>query len=56
MLSIHIHPIPDTPPSLGQVKTVDGRTVWRRRHYRVKRDQKPGTFRFSVRPGACLAL
>ncbi|EFN53021.1 hypothetical protein CHLNCDRAFT_26298, partial [Chlorella variabilis] len=31
-----------------QVKTVDGRTVWRRRHYRVKRDQKPGTFRFSV--------
>ncbi len=32
-----------------QVKTIDGRTVWRRRHYRVKRDRVPGTFRFSVR-------
>ncbi|KAL4444678.1 hypothetical protein ABPG77_002495 [Micractinium sp. CCAP 211/92] len=31
-----------------QVKTLDGRTVWRRRHYRVKRAAKPGTFRFSV--------
>lgn len=31
-----------------QVKTIDGRTVWRRRHYRVKRDRLPGTFRFSV--------
>lgn len=31
-----------------QVKTIDGRTVWRRRHYRVKRDRVPGTFRFSV--------
>lgn len=31
-----------------QVKTIDGRTVWRRRHYRVKRAAKPGTFRFSV--------
>lgn len=34
-----------------QVKTVDGRTVWRRRHYRVKRDARPATFRFSVRGG-----
>ncbi|KAI7835779.1 hypothetical protein COHA_010322 [Chlorella ohadii] len=31
-----------------QVKTIDGRTVWRRRHYRVKRDRVPGTLRFSV--------
>ncbi|KAL4427643.1 hypothetical protein ABPG75_001732 [Micractinium tetrahymenae] len=31
-----------------QVKTIDGRTVWRRRHYRVKRATQPGTFRFSV--------
>ncbi|KAI3424929.1 hypothetical protein D9Q98_008313 [Chlorella vulgaris] len=31
-----------------KVETVDGRSVWRRRHYRVKRDKQPGTFRFSV--------
>ena len=31
-----------------QVKTLDGRTVWRRRHYRVKRGKVPGTFFFSV--------
>ena len=31
-----------------QVKTLDGRTVWRRRHYRVKRGKVPGTFYFSV--------
>lgn len=36
-----------------QVKTIDGRTVWRRRHYRVKRAAKPGTFRFSVSALAC---
>lgn len=31
-----------------QVKTLDGRTVWRRRHYRVKTSEVPGTFWFSV--------
>ncbi|PSC68636.1 violaxanthin de-epoxidase-related [Micractinium conductrix] len=31
-----------------QVETLNGRRVWRRRHYRVKRGQVPGTFRFSV--------
>lgn len=31
-----------------QVKTLDGRIVWRRRRYRVKRGQTPGTFFFSV--------
>lgn len=31
-----------------QVKTVDGRLVWRRRHYRVRRAKQPGTFTFSV--------
>jgi hypothetical protein len=35
------------PPN-RQVKTLDGRSVWRRRHYRVKRGAKPGTFNFSV--------
>ena len=39
-----------------QVKTLDGRTVWRRRHYRVRRAQLPGTFHFSVLDnGAVLA-
>ncbi|XP_078432220.1 uncharacterized protein LOC144703822 [Wolffia australiana] len=31
-----------------QVKTLDGKMVWRRRKYRVKRAEKPGTFYFSV--------
>ena len=31
-----------------QVRTVDGRMVWRRRHYRVRRAKQPGTFNFSV--------
>lgn len=31
-----------------RVKTLDGRLVWRRRHYRVKRGGLPGTFYFSV--------
>lgn len=31
-----------------RVKTLDGRLVWRRRHYRVKRGSLPGTFFFSV--------
>lgn len=31
-----------------QVKTLDGKTVWRRRHYRVRRAEEPGTFHFSV--------
>ncbi|KAJ8443247.1 hypothetical protein Cgig2_010142 [Carnegiea gigantea] len=31
-----------------QVKTLDGRIVWRRRRYRVKRAKVPGTFFFSV--------
>lgn len=30
------------------VKTLDGKEVWRRRHYRVRRGQVPGTFFFSV--------
>lgn len=28
--------------------TLDGRETWRRRHYRVKRGEQPGTFFFSV--------
>lgn len=31
-----------------QVKTLDGKLVWRRRKYRVKRGKVPGTFYFSV--------
>ena len=31
-----------------QVKTLEGKMVWRRRKYRVKRGQVPGTFYFSV--------
>lgn len=31
-----------------QVITLDGKTVWRRRHYRVRRAEQPGTFHFSV--------
>jgi hypothetical protein len=27
---------------------MDGRTLWRRRHYRVRRAEAPGTFHFSV--------
>lgn len=27
---------------------MDGRTLWRRRHYRVRRADAPGTFHFSV--------
>ena len=31
-----------------QVRTYEGSKVWRRRHYRVRRAEVPGTFRFSV--------
>ena len=31
-----------------QVITLDGKAVWRRRHYRVRRAEVPGTFHFSV--------
>ena len=31
-----------------QVKTLEGKVVWRRRRYRVKRGKVPGTFYFSV--------
>lgn len=31
-----------------KVQTLDGRVVWRRRHYRVRRAAEPGTFYFSV--------
>ena len=31
-----------------KVVTLDGREVWRRRHYRVKRADRVGTFYFSV--------
>ncbi|GAV68971.1 LOW QUALITY PROTEIN: hypothetical protein CFOL_v3_12473, partial [Cephalotus follicularis] len=31
-----------------QVKTLEGKMVWRRRKYRVKRGKTPGTFYFSV--------
>lgn len=31
-----------------QVQTLEGRMVWRRRKYRVKRGKVPGTFHFSV--------
>ncbi|XP_068652951.1 violaxanthin de-epoxidase, chloroplastic [Aristolochia californica] len=31
-----------------QVRTLDGKMVWRRRLYRVKRDKIPGTFYFTV--------
>ena len=30
------------------MRTYEGSKVWRRRHYRVRRAQVPGTFRFSV--------
>ena len=31
-----------------RVETIDGRDVWCKRHYRVRRGTVPGTFRFSV--------
>lgn len=31
-----------------QVKTLDGREVWRRRHYRMRRGPNPGSFYLSV--------
>lgn len=31
-----------------KVTTLDGNSVWRRRHYRVKRGEAPGTFFFTV--------
>mmetsp|Transcript_8034 Transcript_8034/g.18162 ORF Transcript_8034/g.18162 Transcript_8034/m.18162 type:complete len:506 (-) Transcript_8034:93-1610(-) len=31
-----------------RVETIDGRNVWCKRHYRVKNQTVPGTFRFSV--------
>ena len=41
-----------------QVRTLDGRLVWRRRHYRVRRAERPGTFHFSVldNGGRCIIL
>ena len=32
----------------AQVRKFDGEEVWRRRHYRVRRDTAPGAFKFSV--------
>ncbi len=32
----------------AQVRKFDGELVWRRRHYRVRRAERPGTFFFSV--------
>ncbi len=47
-----IHPPthPSDHPSIHatQVITLDGKAVWRRRHYRVRRAEVPGTFHFSV--------
>ena len=34
--------------ALLQVQTLGGETVWRRRHYRVRRGEEPGSFIFSV--------
>ena len=31
-----------------RVETIDGRNVWCKRHYRVRSEMAPGTFRFSV--------
>mmetsp|Transcript_19627 Transcript_19627/g.48848 ORF Transcript_19627/g.48848 Transcript_19627/m.48848 type:complete len:585 (-) Transcript_19627:89-1843(-) len=31
-----------------RVETIDGRNVWAKRHYRVRDEKVPGTFRFSV--------
>ena len=31
-----------------KVRRLDGQEVWRRRHYRVRRDAVPGAFKFSV--------
>mmetsp|Transcript_25806 Transcript_25806/g.51743 ORF Transcript_25806/g.51743 Transcript_25806/m.51743 type:complete len:581 (+) Transcript_25806:95-1837(+) len=31
-----------------RVETIDGRNVWCKRHYRVRNEKVPGTFRFSV--------
>lgn len=31
-----------------KVRTLDGREVWRRRHYRVRRASTPGRYYFSV--------
>ena len=31
-----------------RVETIDGRNVWCKRHYRVRHEKVPGTFRFSV--------
>lgn len=31
-----------------KVQTLDGREVWLRRHYRVRRASVPGSFYFSV--------
>lgn len=31
-----------------QVQTLEGKSVWRRRHYQVGRAKEPGTFHFSV--------
>ncbi|CAI6007676.1 unnamed protein product [Closterium sp. NIES-65] len=31
-----------------EINTLDGRSLWRRRHYRVRRGKVPGTFTFTV--------
>ena len=31
-----------------RVETIDGRNVWAKRHYKVRKQKVPGTFRFSV--------
>ena len=35
-------------PSTCQVRTLQGTSMWRRRHYRVRRGKVPGTFFFTV--------
>ncbi|GBG71423.1 hypothetical protein CBR_g8843 [Chara braunii] len=39
-----------------QVRTLDQHVVWRRRHYRVRRAQVPGTFHFSVLDNGVISL
>ena len=47
-LTSPIHPPTHAPTHPLQVITLDGKAVWRRRHYRVRRAEVPGTFHFSV--------
>lgn len=39
---------PTPPPNNAQVKTLDDKLVWRRRHYRMRRADTPGAFHLSV--------